>query len=193
VNLWRSPLAWQVTLFMGLQSTVFYVLVTWLPEILKQQGVSSDQSGWLLSFMQLILLPFTFIVPIIAGRMANQRLLVIIISICLFIGNVGLLYGSLSLIVLWIVMLGIGVGCSFGLAMILFGLRTENARQAAELSGMAQSVGYLLAATGPMLFGYLHDLTNSWNIPLLILIGASILLLIVGLGAAKNEYISSSQ
>ncbi|KAA9011272.1 CynX/NimT family MFS transporter [Niallia endozanthoxylica] len=193
LNLWRSPLAWQVTLFMGLQSTVFYVLVTWLPEILKQQGVSSNQSGWLLSIMQLTSLPFTFIAPIIAGRMANQRLLVTIIAICLFIGNVGLLYGSLNLIILWIVMLAIGVGLSFGLSMIFFVLRTENARQASELSGMAHSVGYLLAAMGPTFFGYLHDLTNSWNIPLLILAGVSVLLLIVGLGSAKNQYISSGK
>ena len=191
VNLWRSKLAWQVTLFMGLQSTVFYVLVAWLPEILKQQGVSSDQSGWLLSIMQVVVLPVTFIVPIIAGRMSNQRLLVTITSISLLIGNVGLIYGSLNFIVLWIVMLGIGGGFSFSLAMMFFSLRTKNAGQAAELSGMAQSVGYLLAAIGPMFFGYLHDITNSWTIPLLILVGASILLFIVGLGAAKNQYVCS--
>jgi MFS transporter, CP family, cyanate transporter len=178
-------------LFMGLQSTVFYVLVTWLPEILKQQGVSADQSGWLLSIMQIVVLPFTFIVPIIAGRMSNQRLLVTITSISLLIGNVGLLYGSLNFIVLWIVMLGIGGGFSFGLAMIFFSLRTENAGQAAELSGMAQSVGYLLAATGPMFFGYLHDITNSWTMPILILVVASVLLFIFGLGAAKNQYVGS--
>ena len=76
VNLWRSSLAWQVTLFMGLQSMVFYVLIAWLPEILKHQGVAANQAGWMLSVMQLALLPITFIVPIIAGRMTNQRLLV---------------------------------------------------------------------------------------------------------------------
>ena len=189
VNLWRSPLAWQVTLFMGLQSTLFYVLVTWLPEILKQQGVSADQSGWLLSIMQLTILPFTFIAPILAGRMSDQRLLVAITSSLLLTGNLGLLYGSLQYIVVWVVMLGIGAGFAFSLAMIFFSLRTENAGQAAELSGMAQSFGYLLAAMSPMLFGYLYDLTNSWTIPLLILIGASILLLIAGLGAARNQYI----
>lgn len=192
VNLWRSPLAWRVTLFMGLQSTLFYVLVTWLPEILKQQGVSSDQSGWLLSIMQLAVLPFTFIAPILAGRMSDQRLLVAITSSFLLMGNLGLLFGSLKFIVVWVVMLGIGAGFAFSLAMIFFSLRTENARQAAELSGMAQSVGYLLAAMSPMFFGYLHDLTNSWSIPLLILIGASILLYIVGLGAAKNQYVGST-
>lgn len=192
VNLWRSPLAWQVTLFMGIQSMVFYVLIAWLPEILMQQGIGSDQSGWLLSVMQLALLPFTFIVPIIAGRMSSQRSLVAITSIFLLTGTLGLLYGSPNFIVLWIIFLGTGGGFAFSLSMMFFGLRTKNAHQAAELSGMAQSVGYLLAATGPTLFGYLHDATNSWTVPLLILVGASVLLFIFGMGAARNRYISSA-
>ncbi|WP_071392927.1 CynX/NimT family MFS transporter [Bacillus tuaregi] len=193
VNLWRSPLAWKVTLFMGLQSMVFYVLVTWLPELLKQQGMTAGQAGWMLSIMQMTVLPVTFIAPIIAGRMTNQRILVVITACCLFIGNIGLLYGSYQLTLMWIIFLGIGAGLSFGLAMIFFGLRTRNAQQAAELSGMAQAFGYLLASTGPTLFGYLHDVTNSWTTPLLLLVGASILILFVGMGAGKNQYVGEGE
>ncbi|OME75910.1 transporter [Paenibacillus sp. FSL A5-0031] len=191
VNVWKSPLAWQVTLFMGIQSMVFYVLIAWLPEILKQQGIDSNQSGWYLSIMQLALLPFTFIVPVIAGRMFSQRLLVVIITILLMTGTLGLLYGSSNIILLWIIILGIGGGCAFSLSMMFFGLRTENAHQAAELSGMAQSIGYLLAAIGPALIGFLHDLTNSWNLPLFILLGASVLLFLVGIGAGRNRFVGS--
>ncbi|NOU98684.1 CynX/NimT family MFS transporter [Paenibacillus planticolens] len=191
VNVWRSSLAWQVTLFMGIQSMIFYVLIAWLPEILKQQGIDSGQSGWYLSIMQLALLPFTFIVPVIAGRMSNQRSLVIITSILILTGTLGLLYGSSNLILLWIIILGIGGGFAFSLAMMFFGLRTENSQQAAELSGMAQSIGYLLAAIGPALIGYLHDATNSWTMPLLILVGASILLFMFGIGAARNRFVGA--
>ncbi|WP_080873482.1 CynX/NimT family MFS transporter [Oceanobacillus timonensis] len=193
VNLWGSLLAWQVTLFMGLQSMIFYVLIAWLPEILMQYGIHSDESGWLLSVMQLALLPFTFIVPIIAGRMVNQRLLVTITAVLFFVGTLGLISGNASLVILWIILLGIGAGFAFSLSMLFFGLRTENAQQAAELSGMAQSIGYLLAAAGPTLFGYLHDATDSWTVPLLILLGASILLLISGLGAARNRVVGTSK
>ncbi|UKS25957.1 MFS transporter [Paenibacillus sp. HWE-109] len=191
VNVWRSPLAWQVTLFMGIQSLIFYVLIAWLPEILKQQGIDSNQSGWYLSIMQLALLPFTFIVPVIAGRMSSQRLLVVITTILLLTGTLGLLYGSSKIILLWIIVLGIGGGCAFSLSMMFFGLRTENAHQAAELSGMAQSIGYLLAAIGPALIGFLHDTTNSWNLPLFMLLGASVLLFLVGIGAARNRFVGS--
>lgn len=191
VNIWRSPLAWQVTLFMGIQSMVFYVLIAWLPEILLQQGIDSNQSGWFLSIMQLALLPFTFIVPVLAGRMSNQRSLVAITSILLLIGTLGLLYGSSGMTLFSIIILGIGGGFAFGLSMMFFGLRTENAGQAAELSGMAQSIGYLLAAIGPTLFGYLHDRTDSWTLPLLLLAVAAVLLFATGLGAARNLYVAS--
>ena len=128
MNLWRSPLAWQVTLFMGLQSTLFYVLVAWLPEILKSKGIGIDQSGLFVSIMQLTVLPVTFIAPILAGRMSNQRLLVTIASVCFFVGNVGLLYGSLNFIVLWIILLGMGAGFTFGLARTFFQLTYRYSR-----------------------------------------------------------------
>ncbi|GBG08599.1 cyanate MFS transporter [Paenibacillus agaridevorans] len=191
VNVWKSLIAWHVTLFMGIQSMVFYVLIAWLPEILKQQGIDPNQSGWYLSIMQLVMLPFAFIVPVIAGRMSSQRFLVVITTILLLTGTIGLLYGSSNMILLWIIMLGIGGGFAFSLAMMFFGLRTENAHQAAKLSGMAQSIGYLFAAVGPALIGYLHDATNSWNLPLFILLGASVLLFLVGIGAARNRFVGS--
>lgn len=190
VNLWRSKLAWQVTLFMGLQSMIFYILIAWLPEILIYQGVNINQSGYLLSILQLALLPFTFIVPILAGKMTDQRPLVFIMAGLLFIGTTGLIYGSSNLNLLWIIALGVGGGFAFGLSMMFFSLRTNTALEAAKLSGMAQSIGYLLAATGPSLFGLVHDLTKSWSIPLFILFIASILLFVFGLGAAKNKFVT---
>ncbi|WP_217591995.1 MFS transporter [Cohnella sp. GbtcB17] len=191
VNVWRSSVAWQVTLFMGIQSMVFYILIAWLPEILIQLGIDASQSGWYLSIMQLAVLPFTFIVPVIAGRMSSQLGLVMVTSLLLVAGTLGLLYGSSAAILLWMILLGIGVGFAFSLSMMFFSLRTKHAHQAAELSGMAQSVGYLLAATGPALIGYLHDATNSWTPPLFVLLGASVLLFIVGMGAARNRFVSA--
>lgn len=187
-NLWKSSLAWQVTIFMGLQSMLFYVVVSWLPDILKIQGISTDFAGWLLSIMQLALLPVTFIVPILAGRMKNQITLMLLTSLFFLIGIGGLLSGN-DMVLLWVILIGIGSGCSFSLAMILFGLRTRNAQDAAELSGMAQSVGYLLAALGPILFGYLHDLTNGWNVPLIALLVIVIFMLITGVAAGRNRLI----
>ena len=191
-NLWQSGLAWQVTIYMGLQSTLFYVLVTWLPEILNQRGLTPDQAGWMLSFMQMAVLPVTFIAPILAGRMKNQRLLMIFSSFMILLGLVGLHFGSMRLTLLWVFILGIGSGFAFGLAMILFSLRTKTAKEAAELSGMAQSFGYLLAALGPMIFGYLHDATNGWNAPLYLLMAVAILIGVFGVGAGRDQFVGDN-
>lgn len=99
------------------------------------------------------------------------------------------MYGSDRLTMLWAIMIGISLGSSFSLAMMLFGLRTSNAYDAAELSGMAQSVGYLLAAIGPTFVGYLHDATHGWRLPMFFLIGVAVLVLIFGVAAGRNRLI----
>jgi CP family cyanate transporter-like MFS transporter len=192
-SIWRSGLAWQVTLFMGLQSLIFYINATWLPVILHERGMSIISSGWMLSAMQFVSLPISFIVPVLAGRQTNQKGIVIVTVIFHLIGYIGLLFGPAALTWVWIICIGFAVGSSISLALAFFGLRTRDARQAAELSGMAQSIGYLLAAIGPILFGYLHDLTNTWFFSLMILIIASILLLFVGLGAGRDAYLCSNR
>ncbi|MBO1582516.1 MFS transporter [Bacillus sp. XF8] len=191
INLWRSKLAWNVTLFMGAQSLIFYTVIAWLPEILESKGLGINEGGWMLSLMQLSMLPVTFIVSILAGRLGKQHVLVIVSVTLLMAGLFGILYGGPLLIPLWIIMIGVGVGVAFSLAMMFFSLRTKNIHEAAELSGMAQSLGYLLAAIGPILFGWLHDITHNWTTPLLMLIFTSIIIFITGMSAGKNVYVTS--
>jgi MFS transporter, CP family, cyanate transporter len=190
-SLWHSRLAWNVTLFMGLQSTAFYVVVTWLPSILHQQGISASGAGWLLSLTQFASLPATLIVSILAGRFSNQRGLVGLSVIFLLFGYAGLLSGFTSLAPLSVTLIGVGIGSAFGLATLFFVLRTHNAHQAAELSGMAQAVGYLLAAIGPTLFGFIHDVTHNWIIPILILVLGACVLFIVGMQAGSNKFVTT--
>ncbi|MFF2018280.1 CynX/NimT family MFS transporter [Paenibacillus sp. NPDC058177] len=188
-NLWRSRLAWQVTIFMGLQSLLYYVMIAWFSVILVERGMTLSHAGWILSIMQLAQLPFTFFIPLLAGRMKNQRSFVIGIVVLYIVGIGGVWLGSTSWMLLWACSIGIAGGSSFGLVMMFFSLRTRSTQQAAELSGMAQSIGYMLAAAGPALFGLLHDLTGSWTLPLILLLGASVVLLLVGLGAGSNRYV----
>ncbi len=190
-NLWKSPLAWQITVFMGLQSLIFYTMIAWAPAILIQQGMNSGNAGWMLSLLQLVGIPCSFIASVVAGHKANQYSLVITSFFCLIIGIIGLLFGGSGFAFLWMILIGIGGGITFSVAMMFFSLRTRNGDEAARLSGMAQSFGYLLAAIGPMLFGFLHDQTGSWKIPLVILIGLSFINFLSGLGGARNIYVSS--
>lgn len=189
-SLWRSKLAWKITLFMGLQSLLFYSLVAWLPVILQSRGMQASEAGWMLSFIQFSQLPFTFVVPIIAGRMKNQVSLVWITFILMTMGLAGILFGGTTFVLPSVIIIGVASAFAFSLAMMFFSLRTTNSFEAADLSAMAQSFGYLLAASGPPIFGLLFDLTNGWTIPLLLLIAATFCILLVGLGAAKDEYVS---
>lgn len=188
-SIWHSPLAWSVSLFMGIQSFIFYVLVAWLPEMLVSQGIPSSKSGGMLSLLQLTLLPTTFIIPIIAEKRPNQKSLVVIAFSLFTLGISGLMFSSLAVISLAIIAIGIAGGIAFSLSMMFFNLRTSTPKEAADLSGMAQSIGYVLAAVGPFLFGLLHDVTNNWQSSLFLLIGMTIILLLVGLKAGSQKKI----
>ncbi|MCG7386498.1 MFS transporter [Paenibacillus sp. ACRRY] len=193
VRLRSSSLAWYITLFMGLQSLIFYSTITWLPEILSTQGFNPSSAGLMLSMMQMVSVPVTFVIPILAGRMKDQRVLTAITCTCLILGYAFLLSGISSLVTVGVVLAGIGGGASFGLVTMFFVLRTSDARQAAGLSGMAQSFGYMLAAGGPLLFGLIHDWTHGWTIPLLLQVALAIVLLITGIMASKNRLIGDSK
>lgn len=186
-SIWHSSLAWSVSLFMGIQSFIFYVLVAWLPEMLISQGIPSSKSGGMLSLLQLTLLPTTFIIPIIAEKRPNQKSLVVISFELFTLGISGLMFSSLAVISLSIIAIGIAGGIAFSLSMMFFNLRTSTPKEAADLSGMAQSIGYILAAVGSFLFGLLHDLTNNWQSSLFLLIGMTIILLFVGLNAGSSK------
>lgn len=189
VPLWRSPLAWYITLFMGFQSLLFYTTSAWLPEVLKSQGISADNAGWLVSLLQFSQLPITFVIPILAGKVKDQRMIVGGITALYLLGYGGVLLNITSLAALWMILIGLAGGAAFGLAMMFFTLRTQTPQEAANLSGMAQSFGYALAAIGPVLFGLLHDFTSGWTIPMLILIIASVVVLLSGMNAGKNQFV----
>jgi MFS transporter, CP family, cyanate transporter len=167
---WRSALGWQVTLFMGTQSTVYYTLITWWPSVEQAHGTSAAASGWHLFALQVAGLLANLVTARLIPRQADQRLLIVGAAVLVALGIAGqLALPAASL--LWIVLAGAGGGANIVLALSLFGLRTGDHQQAAALSGMAQSVGYAMAAGGPILLGALHDATGSWTAPLWVLLG----------------------
>jgi CP family cyanate transporter-like MFS transporter len=191
-DLWRSPLAWQVTLFMGLQSLAYYVTLTWLPEILQAEGMGAARAGWMLGLSQAVAIVTMFLAPMIAGRRPSQRGVVVVAVGTSGVGALGLLVAGSTASTLWVVLLGLGQGASFSLALTFFALRSPDPGHAAALSGMAQSVGYLLAAGGPFLFGVLRDVTGAWKVPLALLLTITICLLIAGIGAARDAHVGTS-
>jgi CP family cyanate transporter-like MFS transporter len=186
-DLGASKLAWQVAFFLGLQSLAFYVILAWLPEILQDRGLDANTAGWMLSLSQGMGIVGTILIPTWAEKLDDQRGLVWALMIAEAVSLVGLMVPNAWLVGLWASLIGLALGGSFGLALLFIVLRTHDSETATELSGMAQSVGYLLAAVGPTLFGALHDITHAWFVPLLFLLGIVAIKLFFGLGAGKPK------
>lgn len=181
----KSRLAWQVAIFMGLQSLTFYVILAWLPEIIQGRGYGAEFSGWMLSLSQAVGILGSLTVPIIAGRRRDQRSIVLFLVIVEVVGILGLLFPQVGMVWLWVSLIGFVLGGTFGLALLFIVLRSHDSDSATELSGMAQSIGYVIAATGPIIFGSIFDISGSWTYSLILLFAIALIKLWMGLGAAK--------
>ena len=188
----RHALAWHVTLFMGLQSLLYYAVLSWLPTILRDRGASAGTAGDLLALMGVGNLAVSLIVPIVAQRMRTQHVLVVPTVAALAVGLAGVVYLPLSSAVAWVLILGVGQNAALSLAIFFTMARAPHPMAAASLSALAQSVGYLLASAGPLEVGLLHSATGSWNVPVAVLFVLNGVLLIAGLLAARDRVLPAT-
>lgn len=184
--LWRSLLAWQVAAFMGLQSTNYYVLITWLPSIEQDAGISDTTAGLHLVLFSIFGIGGSLGCSALLARLRNQQVLGACIALVLVVANLGIMLAPGATVV-WACVAGIGGGSSIVFALSLFGMRARSHRTAASLSGMAQSLGYILAAVGPVAVGALHDATGSWTPPMAVLLVLSGCLVVAGLLAGRDR------
>jgi CP family cyanate transporter-like MFS transporter len=188
-RLWSDPLAWQVTLFMGLQSFSYYAPLAWIPTILEAHGMSAGSAGWQLSFSSFPGMAAALAAPAIERRLRHPRVLVVAaVGLCAA-AYAGLLASPVSGTYAWMTLLGLGQGLSISLALGYIVARSPDAHHTAYLSTMAQGVGYLIACTGPFLLGALHAATGGWSVPLLVLVVVLVPLLLAGLGAARDRHV----
>jgi CP family cyanate transporter-like MFS transporter len=181
----RYPLAWQVTLFMGTQSLLYYAALSWLPTILRDRGDTAGTAGDMLALMSAGNLAVSPFVPMLAQRMRAQYALVVPTVAAMTAGLAGVVYLPLGSAVIWALILGAGQNAALSLAIFFTMARAPHAMAAASLSSLAQAVGYLLASAGPLEVGLLHSATGSWTVPLAVLFGLTAILLPAGLLAAR--------
>jgi CP family cyanate transporter-like MFS transporter len=181
----RHPLAWQVMLFMGLQSLVYYATLSWLPTILRDRGESAAGAGDLLAVMGVGNLAVSLVVPVIAQRMRAQHVLIVPTVAAIAGGLAGLVYAPLGSAVAWALILGAGQNAALALAIFFTAARSPDAPTAASLSAFSQAAGYLLASVGPLGVGLLHSATGSWTASIVALFALTAVMLVVGLLAAR--------
>ncbi|MGW4644948.1 CynX/NimT family MFS transporter [Kitasatospora sp. NPDC004289] len=186
-NIWRNGLSWRISVFMGVSSLMVYTLVAWMPTILADHGMDRGEAGLVFAFSNLVQVIGAFLVPLIAGRMTRQRGLAVTMAGLNAVGITILLLAPVSGAWLAAGVLGIAQGGSLGLALAFIVLRTRSALGAAQLGGMTQAVGYLVAAAGPVGAGALHQLTGGWELPLVLLLALAAVAAVAGWGAGRNQ------
>jgi len=186
LKLSRYALTWQVTAFMGLQSLTFYAALSWLPTMFRDRGVSAGGAGTLLALMNLGGAASSLMIPVLAHRARNQRALIAGSVTASAAGLAGAWFAPLGGAPAWVLVLGLGQGAALGLAIFFTMARAPDPRVAASLSGFAQSVGYLVATTGPLAIGFLHSAIGGWTVPVVVLLVITGLQLTAGWQAARS-------
>ncbi|MER8102486.1 MFS transporter [Kitasatospora sp. NPDC094016] len=186
-GIWRSPMAWQISLFMGISSLLVYTLVAWMPTILADHGMDRGEAGLVFAFSNLVQVAGAFLVPLLAGRMTRQRGLAVAMAGLNGLGVALLLIAPVSGAWVSATILGVAQGGSLGLGLAFIVLRTGSAAGAAQLGGMSQAVGYLVAAAGPVGAGALHQLTGGWTATLVLMLVLATVVGAAGWGAGRNR------
>ena len=188
----RYALAWQVAAFMGLQSFLYYATLSWFPTMFRDRGASAVHAGDLLALMNLGNAVTAMLLPVLAHRAKDQRVLVAASTVATSAGLAGAAFAPLGSAAGWVLLLGLGQGATLGLGIFLTMARAPDPATAASLSGFAQGGGYLLAATGPLLVGFLHSATGGWAIPVGALLGVAAVQVTIGWLAGRNLTVPQS-
>ncbi len=189
---WRAaaadPVAVGLTLFMGLQSVGYYALLSWLPALFESHGLSAIQGGLLLSVQGLVGMPFGLLLPALVHRLRDARPLVAAVSGLTLVGLLGLALAPMLSPLLWVVVVGVGQGATFPLALTLIGLRSRGGEATALLSTFVQSGGYVLATVGPLALALLRQWSGGWAVPFGALAALTLVQTAAGVGAARRRY-----
>lgn len=188
-SLLRDPLAWQVTGFMGLQSSLAYIGFGWLPALLQGRSLSALEAGFLAALSTLGQAPGALIAATLAGRRRDQRGWIVGALLVTLIAFLALAFGPRGAMIPVGLVLGLAVGGCFGLGLSLIVLRAPDAATAGSLSAMAQGIGYAFASLGPFGFGLAHEATGSWGLPAALYAGIALAALACGLGAGRDRHV----
>jgi CP family cyanate transporter-like MFS transporter len=189
VRLRRDAVAWWVTAAFALQSLLFFSFIGWCPDILRDAGLSSGTAGAMLSISMLAGIPPSLVAPVIMQRLRTQSAVVLAAAVPWMLGITGLLADPAGPTWVWMLLVGIGQGSGISMVLTLVVLRARDAGAAASLSGMAQGVGYVVAALGPLALGAVRDATGGWDTPLAIMFAVAVAMLVCGLFAGRDRFV----
>lgn len=189
-SVWRAPLAWQVAAYMGLQSTPFYVLITWLPSIEQDLGIGAAEAGWHLFGYLAAAIVANLLAPSLMRIGKDQRFAAVAVAALMVVATLGVTLWPGG-IVLWVVVMGLSSGAALVVTLSLVGLRSYDHRTASQLSAMSQSLGYALAGSALVLAGLLRDATGPGPLLLVCLAGVALAQLALGVLVGRHQVLLS--
>jgi CP family cyanate transporter-like MFS transporter len=192
-GLWRDRLAWAVTCYMGLQSLSYYTVVGWLPTRLADAGMSAGPAGAMLALATGVSVLGAFVAPTLVGRGLSARAVVVFGQVLYVIALIGVLLSPIGGAYLWMLLLGFAQGSAVSLALLFIVQRAPDIQHTAQLSSMAQSFGYVLAAVGPLALGVARQLSGGWTIPWLLLLAVMVPQAVAGVSAASNRHVRGEE
>jgi CP family cyanate transporter-like MFS transporter len=190
-GLWRDPLAWKITLFMGSQSSLAYIVFGWLPTVLRMRGMSAVDAGLMLSLSVVMQAVASLLLPFLLARLRDQRAVNVITLLMTGAGLMGCFFAPLSTMWAFALLLGVAQGASFTLALTVIGLRSHDSHVAAQLSSMAQGIGYLIASSGPFIAGSLLRATGSLSSLAALCAAISLVSAWFGYAAGRHEHVKA--
>jgi CP family cyanate transporter-like MFS transporter len=184
----RTRLGLAMALFFGLQSLQAYAVFGWFAQLWRDHGYTAAQAGLLVGLLAAVSIPLSLWVPAAAARREDQRGLLLAVMCCYPIGYVGLMIAPHDLAILWAFLVGVGA-VTFPIVLTLIGLRSRTPAGTAALSGLTQSLGYLIAVVGPFAVGAIYDATGGWTLPLVLLTSLTLPQIAVGMYVGRPAYI----
>ncbi len=187
-RLLRSRLAWFMSVFFGLQAAQAYIVTSWLAQILVDSGIGERSAGYAVGVFAGLGIPGSALIPALLGRQSRLPVIVSVLGGCYLAGYLGLLLNPAGGMWAWAVLIGVGSG-TFPLVLTLIAIRARTPEGVAALSAFTQSVGYLIAAAGPVAIGALHDVAGGWSWPILTLMVSAVMMVGVGLQVARPQVV----
>lgn len=189
LNVWRSAVAWQVTIFMLLQAMMSFSVFAWLAPILRERGVDGGTAGVMVSVCIVLQMLGSLFAPALAAKLWDQRGINAVVALMTGSGFALSIFGPLDLIWVWTGLLGLGQGSLTAVALTMIMLRTRDGHTASHLSGMMQGVGYGVGSTGTLLVGLLHQATGSFAAAGVLFLCIGALAAVFGYRAGRRRYV----
>jgi CP family cyanate transporter-like MFS transporter len=182
----HSRTAWALMIFFAFQSLQAYIAFGWFDKFLHVHGISSSTAGWMVAALAGVTIPVSMVVPQIPPR--HHGTLLAALTGCYAVAYVGMVLAPVGGAWVWMLLAGAGSGM-FPVALVLIGLRSRVPDTTAALSAFVQSSGYIVAGTGPLLFGILYGLTGGWGAPMALLFVGLAVAAVSGWRAIQPRYV----